>query len=389
MKQVQSVVPMSSMTQEELKELFSLSSLPASADDLDPNKLPDETLEEFSYDGLEFEEAALQTWRHLTIMHCHAGMYNRHSDYFPIACAQLEKAIRTVGSFCLTKTVLEAQGAQFPNLEDMNIRSLYGLTSYYFRKCGKAFDDIYDKAGLISIQMHKWEMRWLELGERLKATEAKCQEIRDKKIDVEKLLKRTESIKGPTPAGESKPIQEPKELEIWQNALPLIGTYARQVKRERKYEAWVKYFNNKIHRMAEEQNRWDAKEEARKRKAERNRTSSEEKQADPTVPVDKKTENEPVGTASGEMDKKENGNGNKKEISPDEMSPLEFRKKLVEMARERGEGSDLMQILGDPPEKLHERWRRYQEEDKQRKRSVENSGPHNQKSKNPKKKKRK
>ena len=62
MKQVQSVVPMSSMTQEELKELFSLSSVPASADDLDPNKLPDETLEEFSYDGLEFEEAALQTW---------------------------------------------------------------------------------------------------------------------------------------------------------------------------------------------------------------------------------------------------------------------------------------------------------------------------------------
>ena len=173
--------------------------------------------------------------------------------------------------------------------------------------------------------------------------------------------------------------------------VPLIGTYARQVKRERKYEAWVKYFNNKIHRMAEEQDRWDAKEEARKRKAERNRTSSEEKQADPTVPVDKKTENGPVGTASGEMDKKENanGNGNKKEISPDEMSPLEFRKKLVEMARERGEGSDLMQILGDPPEKLHERWRRYQEEDKQRKRFVENSGPHNQKSKNPKKKKRK
>lgn len=94
--------------------------------------------------------------------------------------------------------------------------------------------------------------------------------------------------------------------------VPLIGTYARQVKRERKYEAWVKYFNNKIHRMAEEQDRWDVKEEARKRKAERNRTSSEEKQADPTVPVDKKTENGPVGTASGEMDKKENGNGNGK-----------------------------------------------------------------------------
>lgn len=389
MKKVRSVVPMSSMKQEDLKEFFSLSSLPASAKDLDPDKFPAEPIDEFSYDGLEFEEAAAQTWKHLAIIHYHAGTYNRHSDYFPIACAQLEKAIRTVGSFCLTKTVLEAQGAQFQKLEAMNIRTLFGLTSFYFRKCGKAFDDIYTKAGMISLQMHKWEMRWLELGERLKATEAKCQDIRDKKIDVEKLLKRTESIKGPTPAGKSKPVKESSELKLWANALPLIDTYARQVKRERKYESWVEYVNQKFHRLAEEQERWRAKWAAGEDKAEKSNAVSDAKPVENPVPVDGKTEKKPIRSGSGEKEKKETGGGNKREISPDEMSLLEFRKKLVEMARERGEGSDLMQILGDPPEKLHERWRRYQKEDKQRKRFVEISGSHNQKSKNPKKKKRK
>ena len=133
-----SLTSMSRMNQEELKELFGLSSLPASYKDIDPDKLPDETLEEFSYEGLDFEEAATQLWNHLTIMHYHAGSYNRQSDWFPLACAQLEKDIRIAGSFCLTKTVLEAQGREFPGLEHMNLQELYGLTCYYFRKCGRA-----------------------------------------------------------------------------------------------------------------------------------------------------------------------------------------------------------------------------------------------------------
>ena len=151
----------------------------------------------------------------------------------------------------------------------------------------------------------------------------------------------------------------------------------------------MEYAKNKFLQLAEKHERWREKWAEEDRKAEKNTQASGTKPADSPVPVDGRAENDPVGTISEVNEKKENGSGNRKEISPDEMSLLEFRKKLVEMARERGEATDLMQIIGDPPEKLHERWRRYQDENRLRKKSGENSGPQNQKGKNPKKKKRK
>ena len=51
----------------------------------------------------------------------------------------------------------------------------------------------------------------------------------------------------------------------------------------------------------------------------------------------------------------------------------ELRKALIEKAKERGEESEIMQIIGDPPEKLHDRWRRYRQEDERRKNNYKNN----------------
>ncbi len=353
---IHSVIPMSSMTPEELKELFGMSELPESEKKLDPNRLPDETLEEFSYDGLEFEEAAEQIWNHLTILHNHAGTFNRQSDWFPVACRQLEKIIRVAGSFCLTKTVLEAGGAEFPKLKTMNLPALYGLTSYYFRKCGKAFDEIYDKAGLISIPMHNWELRWFALGQRIKATEDKCRKIREGKIKIETLLERERQCSGKNSAGPSKPVSQPRVLKVWNRALPLLDSYARQIKRERNHEARVRYYSDKILRMQEEQQREMVKEEAGKQKAENKAASGGS-----AAPSD-----------SRKNEKSAEAPDKKNQSTAENMSLPELRKALIEKAKERGEDSEIMQIIGDPPEKLHDRWRRYRQEDARRKNNIQN-----------------
>ena len=348
---VHSVKPMSSMTAEAMKELFGLSTLPESDKALDPSHLPYETIEEFSYDGLEFEEAARQIWDHLVIMHYHAGTYNRQSDWFPVACSQLEKLIKIAGSFCITKTVLEAGGEEFPTLKNMNIQTLYGLTSYYFRKCGKAFDEIYDKAGLISVPMHNWEMRWLALGERLKATEAKCQKIREGKIKIETMLEQQKQCSGKTGAGPSKPLPEPKELQLCPRALPLLDSYARQIKRERNHAAREKYYNDRIQRLKEESERQKAIDAAREaREAARKHREERRKNKSGSVPSQKK-ENTSAAVPTP-----------KQKAEPEEMNLPELRKTLIEKAKERGEESEILQIIGEPPEKLRERLRRYQQE---------------------------
>lgn len=366
-----SKVHLSQMTPEELKELFGLSELPASPDDFDPKKLPDETQDAFSYDGLEFEEAANQLWKHLTLMNYHAGTYNRHSEWFPIACAQLEKDIRMMGSFCLAKAVLEQKGQSFPSLQGMSIKTLYGLTSYYFRKCGKAFDEIYDKAGLISLQMHRWELRWYTLGERLKATQEKINNILSGKIKVDSLLKRTEMYKSEKSQdaqqddSQKSAIEEEKPLQIWQNALPMIGSYAHQITQERKEEEHIRYINKKIARMKEQSERYWAKEEAEEKREKEKASAASQKsqgQAAETPASEEKAPQKPQ----------------RQEIGETGMTIPELRVDLLKKAEQREEGDQIMQIAGDPPNLLLERWERYRQEDEKLRPAVGSSG-HNRK----------
>lgn len=358
---------MSEMTPEELKKLFGMSELPTSYKDLDPQKLPFEDLEQFSYDGLAFEEAADQLWNHLSIMHYHAATYNRHSEWFPIACAQLEKDIRMMGSFCLTKAVLEKSGHSFPGLEHMDIKELYGATSFYFRKCGKAFEDLYATTGLISIQMHQWEMRWYTLGERLKATQAKIQKILDGKIKIDDLLEREEIYKKEKTQDaqqektqntqQNEPQKEKKPLELWQHALPMIGTYARQITRERIEEDRIYCFNKKIELMKAQSELSYAKEDARRAREDAKEARQKEKAARASKSHRNQTAEPPAS------DENQSQNPLQQKIKETGMTLPELRAVLMKKAEIRGEGSQIMQIAGDPPELLLERWERYRRED--------------------------
>ena len=158
---------MSRMAPEELKELFGLQELPASSSDLDPNDHPN------------------------------------------------EKDIRLAGSFCITKAVLEIKGIAFKKIGNFSIESLCGLTAFYFRKCGKAFEDLYYKAGLVSIPMHDWERRWYMLGDRLKATAEKIRKIYTGEVRVDDMLKHIEPVHKKDPAGTDHKCQNPKRFILW------------------------------------------------------------------------------------------------------------------------------------------------------------------------------
>ena len=372
MAAAKSLKRLSKMTPEELKELFGLSALPTSHKDLDPQKLPFEDLDQFSYEDLEFADAAEQLWHHLIVMHYHAATYNRHSEWFPIACAQLEKDLRMMGSFCLTKAVLEKNGQSFPNLEHMDIKELYGVTCFYFRKCGKAFDDLYATTGLISMQMHQWEMRWYMLGERLKATQVKIQKILDGKIKIDDIIENVDACKREKPAGEPKGEKPAGPLTIKHGALPIIGTYARQMIRERREEDRMEWAMEQFRKIKERADRLEEKEEARDRReqerAEAKARREKEKAEAKTRREQKKAAGKLGSTGNQTSEKQQSDEKNsstdiQKKVEETGMTLPELRAALLKKAEQRGEGGQVMQIAGDPPERLLERWERYRQKD--------------------------
>ena len=321
---------MSRMAPEELKELFGLQELPASSADLDPNDLPNEDLESFSYEGLSFEEAAEQLWRHTKILHYHAGTCNRQSEWFPVICAQLEKDIRLAGSFCITKAVLEIKGIAFKKIGNFSIESLCGLTAFYFRKCGKAFEDLYYKAGLVSIPMHDWERRWYMLGDRLKATAEKIRKIYTGEVRVDDMLKHIEPVQKKDPAGtDHKCPSEPEAFYLMGKALPLIGSYARQVMKERKHES----------RLRRQQQRMDAfliKAKSELEKLEQNKQAEIKKQKSETKDQKSIPDRDRVTDEAGSIKDK--------------------RGKLIREAKERNDTKEMMRIAAAPPEEINRIW---------------------------------
>ena len=334
---------MGRMTPEELKDLFGLQELPVSPDSLDPKALPDEDLQAFSYEGLSFEEAAGQLWRHTKILHYHAGTYNRQSEWFPVALAQLEKDIRLAGSFCLTRAVLEMKGFTFKEIGNFTIESLCGLTAFYFRKCGKAFEDIYYTAGLVSLPMHEWERRWYLLGERLKATGEKIRKIRAGGIRVDELLKRAETIRPEKePEAPAQSVPEAKPFYLMGGALPLIGSYARLALRERKEEARARRRQQKLDELVQKtKGELDALKSA---------TDEDGKKAEFGIRnAEQKMQNAKCGT-------RRSGRADEPESKVPDGTVQKKRKELIREAKERGDSGEMLRIAAAPPEEIDRRW---------------------------------
>ncbi len=168
--------------QAELSEMFS--------DVRPPIEQQTESADEFTLDPIGFEEMTESLCRDADVLFAMASTRHRLSEAFLVTTGNLEKLIRRLASCCLTKAALEAAGRTFPNLEGLDIRQLYCLGSFNFRKCHASIQDGISRMHRFNMDMMNMECSWFTTLQRLKATEEKITLIREGKISIDSLVRR-------------------------------------------------------------------------------------------------------------------------------------------------------------------------------------------------------
>ncbi len=189
--------------------------------------LPAEEISEFSDAPSEFEHTALLLWGDTQKVYVNACTANRFFENYLMFCDQLEKNIKQLGSYCLTKAVLEQNGMSFPKLSKMTIRELAGMVGFHLRKAHAALEGIYRDNNILGMTYLNWEFRWAGLDNRLRATEVKIQAIKEGKINTESMLKKAETFKGEPGTNNNTSSDTAKSLPSHANALPIKGSMAR------------------------------------------------------------------------------------------------------------------------------------------------------------------
>ena len=220
--------------------------------------LPNEVSNSFSNAPYEFEQTSSVLWDDTQQIYYHACIANRFSEHYLVLCGQLEKNIKQLGSFCVTKAALEQKGMLFPKLEKMNVRELVCMVSYHFRKAHASLQGIYRDNDLLGITYLNWEFRWVGLGNRLKSTEVKIQMIKEGRYMPKAVLEQNEAFKGePRTSGEDA-LSTPQALRANASALPVKGAMARtMLAAEREAEKQAEFVRRTRERLLRQAERLD------------------------------------------------------------------------------------------------------------------------------------
>ena len=199
------------------------------ADNIKAADLREEDSRSFSDAPFEFENTTCELWDDTRKVYHQACIANRFSDDYLTFCGQLEKNIKQLGSFCLTKAALEQKGVALPKLKGMTIEEMVRMVSFHYRKAHAALDGVYKDNHILGITYLNWEFRWVGLGNRLKATEVKIQKIQEGTLNVDSILKQTETFKGKERSNMESGSETPQSLRAAPSALPIKGSIAREM----------------------------------------------------------------------------------------------------------------------------------------------------------------
>ncbi len=198
----------------------------------DADGIRTEGFSRFSEAPLEFEEMSAGLRKDLLEVYEMTGMLNRFSRDYPKCCRLMETLIRRVGSCCVTKAALEHEGVELPGLKDLNLKELYCMVSFNFRKTRAAFHEGNQK-GCLDVDMLEQECRLTDLAEQLKATEDKIRQIESGRIDIRSIIDRVKTYKGQK--GIIRAKQEPRPfLPGKARSLPVFTSVIRKILEERK-----------------------------------------------------------------------------------------------------------------------------------------------------------
>lgn len=184
---------------------------------------------------LDFEEIAGALWVVINHTHYCASRYNRMSPNYTLLMQHLEKDIRQMGSYCITKVVLEQSGREFPGLEMMDLKELCCMVSLHFRKCCRAYNDIFRETSAQDLNMMGWIFRWAGLFERLKATQDKIDRIKSGKIKIESLLE-TQNVYKDEPKMRRDRSGKMVDPQMKVSSMPVMRSYTKEVKQWKKAE---------------------------------------------------------------------------------------------------------------------------------------------------------
>ena len=200
--------------------------------DCDENGLPFDLEGMYNSAPLAFDEMMQILWDVTNAIHYTATRYNRHSTQYFTLMKELEKHIKQLGSFCVTRAVLEKSGTAFPGLEEMPVKELYCMVSLHFRKCALAQRDLQTSEQIVDMNSANWLFRWAALAGRLQATEEKIRKIKEGKINIESLLERAQVYKDePRVRRDTSERHASPQMRI--RAFPVLKSFARDLKKAR------------------------------------------------------------------------------------------------------------------------------------------------------------
>ena len=199
----------------------------------DGENLPAESGELFSDLPLNFEEMAAGLQKDLEKVYELTQTLNRYSKDYPAVCRRLEQMIKRLGSCCITKAVMEQKGFEFPALKDLELKDLYCMVSFNFRKTRTAFNDSLRVKNCADMGLLDLECRWVDLAERLKATEEKIRRIRAGEVNVDRMLEQAQMFRGQKGIHRTDP-DKPREVSSKARALPVIKSAVREMVEEKK-----------------------------------------------------------------------------------------------------------------------------------------------------------
>ncbi len=171
------------------------------------SEYPPESIENFSIEPIEFEEAAAIMTGDMHMMFGMTAAYNRRSPEFLDCSNRLLEMMKDIAGCCVTKEALISKGVALKSdLDLLSADTLFGMASFNFRKCHAAFEVLSKDLARVSCQsMLDLERRWYSLMERLKATEEKIEKIRTGRISVDEMLKQARIF---------RKIQKVREIKV-------------------------------------------------------------------------------------------------------------------------------------------------------------------------------
>ena len=200
--------------------------------DCDENGLPFDPEGMYNSAPLAFDEMMNVLWHVTNAIHYTATRYNRHSTQYFTLMKELEKHIKQLGSFCVTRAVLEKSGTTFPGMEEMPVKELYCMVSLHFRKCALAQRDLEASEHIVDMNTAGWLFRWAALAGRLQATEDKIRKIKEGKINIESLLERAQVYKD-EPKVRRDRSENHASPQMRARAFPVLKSFAGELQKAR------------------------------------------------------------------------------------------------------------------------------------------------------------